>query len=78
MTYHPSSAVGVAIVLTASVVAVIGYRAVRSHIAWRNTHPSRRPARTSDRRVWPPTLQLAGGIVLIFGTLFAVVWDMGR
>lgn len=78
MTYHPSSAVGVAIVLTVTVVAVIAYRAVRNHLAWRSTHPSRRPSRTGDRRVWPHTLQLTGGIVLVLGTLFAVVWDMGR
>ena len=41
MSYHQSSAVSVAAVLTAATVIAVGYRLGRTHSTWRDVHDAR-------------------------------------
>jgi hypothetical protein len=78
MTYHPSSAVSVATVLTATAVIVAGHRAARTHAAAKEVRAARRAARITRRHAWVHTAQFLTGAVLILLTLFVAAYDAGR
>ncbi|MEU4241385.1 hypothetical protein [Actinoplanes sp. NPDC026619] len=78
MTYHPSSAVSVAAVLTAATVIVVGYRLGRTHSAWRDVHNARRALRSTRRDALAQTVQFISASVIILATLFAAAFNAAR
>ena len=78
MTYHPGSAVIVAVVLTAATVLVVGYRLGRTHSAWRDVHDARRALRATRRDALASTVQFITASVIILGTLFAAAFGAAR
>ena len=78
MTYHQSSAVSVAAVLTAATVIVVGYRLGRTHSGWRDVHDARRAVRSTRRDALFHTIQFLTSAVLILGMLFAAAFNAAR
>jgi len=78
MTYHPSSAVSVAMLLTAATVTVVGYRSGRTHSAWRDVHNARRALRTTRRDAFHQTVQFISGAVVVMAALFAAAFLAAR
>jgi hypothetical protein len=78
MTSHQSSAVSVASVLTAATVLAIGYRAGRTHAAWRDVRSAKRAVVLNRRHAWGQTLRVFVGAVAILVTLAAVAYDAGH
>jgi hypothetical protein len=78
MTYHQSSAVSVAVVLTAATVIVVGYRFGRTHSAWRALHDARQALRTTRRDALAHTVQFIASAVLIMAMLFAAAFNAAR
>ena len=77
MTYHQSSVVSVASVLTAATVIVIGYHVGRAHAAHRDLR-SARPGFPVKRGIFRSEARpLAIGGLLLFLTLFAAAWQAG-
>ena len=76
MTFHQSSAVSVASLLTAATVLVLGYRLGRTHAAWRDLREARRAVVVTRRLARRHTagLALSGAAVLV--TLFAIGYDL--
>ena len=78
MTYHQSSAVSVASLLTAATVLVLGYRLGRTHAAWRDVRAARRAVAVSRRLAWRHTAGLAVGGAALLVTLVAIGYDLSR
>jgi hypothetical protein len=78
MTSHQSSAVSVASVLTTATVLALGYRAGRTHAAWRDVRSAKRSVAASRRTAWGHTLRMILGALAILITLAAVGWDAGH
>jgi hypothetical protein len=78
MTHHPSSAVSVAIVLTAAVVLALGYHFGRAHASWKDVHSSRRSLTANRRSAWRRTAQLFVGTAALLLTLVAAAYDIGH
>jgi hypothetical protein len=78
MTYHQSSAVSVAILLTAATVIVVGYRLGRSHASWRDVRTARRAVRASRRDALSHTAQVVAGGVVFMAMVFLAAWNLGR
>jgi hypothetical protein len=78
MTHHPSSAVSVAVVLTAAVVLVLGYRFGRAHASWKDVQNSRRSLTVNRRHAWRYTAQLFVGAAALLLTLVAAAYDIGH
>jgi general stress protein CsbA len=70
MTYHPTSAVSVAIVLTV-VFVVVSYRAGRTHSAWHEVHHVKRSLMLHRRHAWTETFQFVVGAALVLALLAA-------
>ena len=78
MTFHPSSAVSVASVLTAATVIVVGYRHGRIPFAWRASQRRKRAARHTKPHAWIPTAQFMTVVLVVLGVLFAAAYDAGN
>lgn len=78
MTYHPSSAVSVASVLTATTVLVLGYRIGRTHAAWRDVRAAKRAVHTSRRHAWGHTARVTAVVVSVLVTMFVAAYDLAR
>src|SRR5690242_18998386 len=78
MTYHPSSAVSFAAILTAATVNVVGYRLGRTHSAWRAVHDARQALRSTRRDALASTVQFITASVIILATLFAAAFNAAR
>ena len=83
MTYHPSSAVSVASIMIAVVLAVVvtlavGYRTGRAHAAWRDFRSARRDVPLKRRLAWSQTRALLFAGLILFAALFAAAWNAGR
>jgi hypothetical protein len=76
MPYHPSSAVSVASVLTATTVLVLGYRLGRTHAAWRDVRSAKRSVSASRRAAWRHTVVLVAGAAALLVTLVAAGYDV--
>jgi hypothetical protein len=70
MTYHPTSAGGVAIVLTA-VFIVVSYRAGRTQSAWHEARHTRRSYLAHRQHAWSETYQFIVGAALVLALLAA-------
>jgi archaellum component FlaF (FlaF/FlaG flagellin family) len=78
MPYHQGSAVSVATVLTATAMIVVGYRAGRTHAAWKNVRTAKQAVRAGRRHAWRHTVVLLAGTVAVVATLLAAGFDLGR
>ena len=78
MTYHQSSAVSVASLLTAATVLVLGYRLGRAHAAWRDVRAAKRAVTVTRRLAWRHTAGLAAGGLAVLVTLIAIGYDLAR
>ena len=78
MTYHPSSAVSVATLLTAATVLLLGYRAGRTHAAWKDVRDARRALVVNRRHAWRHTARLLGATAAILVTLAAAGYGAAR
>ena len=78
MTYHQSSAVSVASVLTTATVLALGYRAGRTHAAWRDVRAAKRAVVANRRHAWGHTLGLLLAAAAILATLAAVAYGAGH
>jgi hypothetical protein len=78
MTYHQSSAVSVASVLTAATVLALGYRAGRTHAAWRDVRSAKRAVTLHRRHAWGHTFRTVVGALAILVTLAVVAYDAGH
>ena len=78
MTYHQSSAVSVATVMTAATVIVIGYRIGRAHAAWRDVRSAKRAVTLHRRHAWGHTFRTVVGALAILVTLAVVAYDAGH
>ena len=74
MTYHPTSAVSVATLLTAATVLVVGYHFGRTHAAWKDVHSAKRAVLVNRRHAWRHTLHLVLGAAAIFATIAAAAY----
>lgn len=75
MTSHPSSAVSVTSVLTATSVLVLGYHFGRTHAAWRDVRSAKRSVADQRKTAWGRTFRLIGGAIAILATLAAAAYD---
>jgi len=75
MTYHQSSAVSVATVITAAAVVLIGYRFGRAHAAWLDVRKTRRDIPAKRRAAWGHTRPLFFGSLLLLATFAAAAYD---
>ncbi|MFI5491264.1 hypothetical protein [Actinoplanes sp. NPDC051859] len=78
MTFHQSSAVSVATVMTAVTVIVIGYRVGRAHAAWRDFRAAKREVPARRKIAWGHTRPLVLGAAFVLATLFVAAYDAGR
>lgn len=78
MPYHQSSAVSVAIVVTAATVIVVGYRLGRIHASWRDVREAKRAVRSTRRDAMAQTVQFVAGAGLLLVTVFVVAYDADR
>jgi hypothetical protein len=78
MTYHPSSAVSVVSIVSATVAVLLGYRAGRSQAAWKDLRDAKRAVHINRRNAWRHSLQLAVGVTAVLITLAVVAFDAGR
>ena len=70
MTYHPTIAVSVAVVLTAAFV-VVSYRAGRTQSAWHEVRQTKRSYLMHRRHAWTETFQFVVGAALVLALLAA-------
>jgi hypothetical protein len=75
MTFHQSSAVSVATVLTAATVILIGYRLGRAHAAWRDVRAVKRDVPAKRRIAWGHTRPLFFGSLLLLAIAVAAAYD---
>ena len=78
MPYHQSSAVGVATLVTATTVLLLGYRLGRTHAAWRDVRAAKRAVHGARRLAWRHTATLAFGGAAILIALMAAGFEMSR
>jgi hypothetical protein len=78
MPYHQSSAVSVATIITTATVMVLGYRAGRTHAAWKDVRDAKRAVAVNRRHAWRHTLTLTVGTAVVLVTLLAAGYDMSR
>ena len=78
MPYHQSSAVSVATVLTATTMIVLGYRAGRTHAAWKDVRAAKHAVRSSRKHAWRHTVVLLAGAVAVLATLLAAGFDLAQ
>jgi hypothetical protein len=78
MPHHPSSAVSVAVVLTAAVTLVLGYRFGRAHASWKDVHRAKRSLMVNRRYAWRYTVQLFVGTAALLLTLAAAGYDIAH
>ena len=78
MTYHQSSAVSVASVVTVATVLVLGYRLGRAHAAWRDWREAKRAVGAARRVAWRHAAGLAAGAFAVLVTLVAIGYDVTR
>ena len=78
MTYHPSSAVSVAMVLTAATVIVVGYRSGRTHAAWRDMSKARRAMRATRQVAVHETVQFLACATIVLAMLFTLGFSAAR
>jgi hypothetical protein len=78
MTYHQSSAVSVASVLTTATVLALGYRAGRTHAAWRDVRSAKRAVAVNRRHAWGHTLRAVAGALAIMIALAALAHAAGH
>jgi hypothetical protein len=75
MTYHPTTAVNVATILTAATVLVLGYRWGRTHAAWKDVHAAKRAVAVNRRHAWGHTIRLLLGAAALFATVAAAAYE---
>jgi hypothetical protein len=78
MTHHPSSEVSVAVVLTAAVTLLLGYRFGRAHASWKDVHNAKRSLLVNRRNAWRHTVHLLVGTAALLLTLVAAAYDVGH
>ncbi|BCJ54955.1 hypothetical protein Asp14428_64300 [Actinoplanes sp. NBRC 14428] len=78
MTYHQSSAVSVATVVTAATVIMIGYRVGRAHAAWRDLRAAKRDVPAKRKIAWGHTRPLLLGALFLLATMVAAAYDAGH
>jgi hypothetical protein len=71
MSNHQSSAVSAALaaLVTAAVVAVVGYRVGRTHAVWRDVRKARQSLRTTRHEAWTRTVHIAAATALTVAAL---------
>jgi hypothetical protein len=72
MSNHQSSAVlasVLAFAVTATVVAVLGYRIGRTHAVWRDVRKTRQSLRAARREAWSRTTRVAAATALTVAAL---------
>lgn len=65
MSHHQSSAVSLASLITAGTVLVIGYRAGRTHAAWRDLRDAKKAVGGARRTAWRHTFVLVMGTIAL-------------
>jgi hypothetical protein len=78
MTFHQSSAVSVASVLTTATVLALGYRAGRTHAAWRDVRSAKQAVTLNRRHAWGHTFRTVVAMLAILGTLAVLAYDAGH
>jgi hypothetical protein len=78
MTYHQSSAVSVAIALTATIAIITVRRLGRPHSTWRKLHEARQALRTTRQDASAQTIQIIAGAVIVLAALFAAAFTAAR
>jgi hypothetical protein len=78
MTYHQSSAVSVASVLTAATVIVLGYRAGRTHAAWRDVRSAKRSVLVNRRYAWSHTIRMVVSGLAILAAIATITYVAAR
>jgi hypothetical protein len=73
MSHHQSSAVSLASLITVGTILVIGYRAGRTHAAWREHRDVKRAVKITRRTAWRHTVVLAMGTAALLFTLAAAM-----
>ena len=76
MPHHQSSAVTVASLITVTTVLALGYRAGRTHAAWRDLKEARKAVSGARRSAWRHTLALLIGTVAVLTTLVAAGYGL--
>jgi small-conductance mechanosensitive channel len=76
MPYHQSSAVSVATVLTATTMIVLGYRAGRTHAAWKDVRAAKQAVRAGRKHAWRHTVVLAAGVIAVLAALLTAGIDL--
>jgi hypothetical protein len=70
------SPVSVAIIVTATVVVVIGFRLGRTSAAWRDVRNARRDVPVKRRVAWRHTRGVTGGVLLVVAVLAVAANDL--
>ena len=78
MTYHPISAVSLATILTATTVILIGYRAGRTHAAWRDLRDAKRAVQLNRRHAWAHSVRLAATVLAVLATMLIAAYNAVR
>jgi hypothetical protein len=65
-----------AAVLTATTMIVLGYRAGRTHAAWKDVRAVKSALRAGRRHAWRHTVVLLAGAVAVLATLLAAGFDL--
>jgi hypothetical protein len=78
MTYHQSSAVSVASVLATASVLLLGYRAGRTHAAWRDVRSARRAVLVNRRYAWSHTVRMFVVGLAVLAAIAAIAYGAGR
>ena len=73
MTHHQSSAVSVASLIMVGTMLVIGYRAGRTHAAWRDLKYAKQAVGGARRTAWRHTFVLTMGAIALLVTLAATM-----
>ncbi len=77
MSSHQSSAVSVAVLITAVGVITIGYRAGRTHAALRDLRAAKRDVPAKRKVFWNNARPLIVGTAVLMLTLFAAAYAAG-
>jgi hypothetical protein len=70
--------VSVATIVTAATVMALGYRAGRSHAAWKDVRDAKRAVAANRRAAWRHTVALTVGTAVVLVTLLAAGYDMSH
>ena len=74
MTQHPGSAVGLATLITAATILILGYRAGRTHAAWRDLREAKKAVKGARRTAWRHVVVLTMGTVALLVTVLAAMY----